>query len=65
MNFGIGNYFFKLPRGGKVFCVGHYIHLQGEGILFIVIYRILIIRYAIWKSKSRNIAQWKLVHSGI
>jgi hypothetical protein len=34
MNFGIGNYFFKLPRGGKVFFfVGHYIHLQGEGIL--------------------------------
>jgi hypothetical protein len=34
MNFGIGNYFFKLPCGGKVFFfVGHYIHLQGEGIL--------------------------------
>jgi hypothetical protein len=42
----------------KYFFVGHYIHLQWEGIWFIVIYFL----HAIWRRKSGNIVQWKLVH---
>jgi hypothetical protein len=60
MNFGIGNYFYKLPCGGKVlFCRTLYSPTMRRNLVIVIYWNFW---HTIWKMKIGKIVQLKIVH---